>query len=166
MSEELTMKLVFGGMIGLFIILVGVPLVIFLRSALKASATRRWPSVEGRVLSSEVTSHRSLNSSGTHTTIYEPKIRYEYTVSGEADTSDQISYSAVGGASAESWAETLAAKYPAGSAVRVFYNPTTPSEAVLEHAGTGGNLLLAIIMGIIEVILIAICLGIVFATTS
>lgn len=163
MSEALTMQLIFGGMIGLFIVVVAVPLIIFLRSTLKATATNRWPSVEGRVLSSEVTSHRSLNSNGTHTTIYTPKVVYEYAVSGQPYRGEQVSYSAVDGTSMGGFAEEIVSKYPAGSAVRVFYDPAQPGEAVLEHNGAGGNLALALIMGVVELILIGICVGIVMA---
>lgn len=163
-SDILTIQLVFGGMIVLFMILVGVPLVIFARNAYKATATKRWPSVEGRVVSSEVTSHRSLDSDGTHTTIYEPKIDYEYTISGQPYRSQQVSYGAVDGASMEGFAEGIVSKYPAGSSARVFYDPHKPGEAVLEHEGTGCNLILALIMGVVEVILAVILFGIVFTT--
>lgn len=103
------------------------------RSGRKAHASEHWPTTSGRILTSEVSSHRSLNSSGTHTTIYEPKIVYEYVVNGQRYQSEQINFSMVAGMSGSGYASTLVGKYPEGSIVPVFYNPDNPSEAVLEH---------------------------------
>src|SRR4051794_31954462 len=117
---------------GPFIIILLVVIIVFARSARKASASKRWPAANGRILSSDVTSHRSLDSNGTHTTIYEPQVVYEYAANGQTYRSKEISFGAISGMSGSGWAEGIAGKYPMGSAVQVFYNPGNPSQAVLE----------------------------------
>ncbi len=159
MSDVQSIQLIFGGMILLFMLLVGIPLVVFLRAAYKATATNRWPTTDGRITSSDVTSHPSLDSNGLHTTIFEPKVVYEYNVSGQPYHSQQISYGAISGESSPGWAQGIVEKYPAQRTVRVFYNPKQPGEAVLEHAGTGCNLILALIMVGIELILAVVCVA-------
>ena len=139
-----------------FVLVLTVINIVLIRSARKASASNRWPSTNGRILMSDVSSHRSLNSSGTHTTIYEPKIQYEYTADGQRYQSDQLSYSMVGGTSVESWAENIVDKYPQGSSVQVYYNPSKPSEAVIEHSSGGLGSVLVLILGGVELFLIVL----------
>jgi hypothetical protein len=139
-----------------FILILAVVILSMARSARKGSASNRWPSTSGRILMSDVYSHRSLNSNGTHTEIYTPKIQYEYTAEGQRYQSDQLSYSMVDGTSAESWAENIVDKYPQGSTVQVYYNPSKPSEAVLEHTGGGLGGILIFILGAVELFLIAL----------
>lgn len=151
---------------GLIITLVTLPFVIILlvliailaRSARKASASTRWPMTNGRILSSQVRSHRSLNSSGTHTTIYEPEVSYEYNANGQDYQSKQVSFGMVAGASWTGWAESVVEKYPEGSLVQVSYNPTKPDEAVLEHSGSSGSTFLILILIVVELILVGLVL--------
>jgi hypothetical protein len=105
---------------------------------------------------STISSYRSRNSSGTHTTMYSPDVTYEYSANGQVYQSKQISMGGIGGASSPDWATSAAAKYPIDSTVQVFYNPAKPEEAVLEHSGGGINLILVVILGIVESILIFI----------
>ncbi|HVU11506.1 MAG TPA: DUF3592 domain-containing protein [Phototrophicaceae bacterium] len=129
-----------GFVILIIVVTLAIPLLAFgflgwmlVRSRRKAHASEHWPTTSGRILTSTVSSHRSLNSNGTHTTIYEPKIVYEYVVNGQRYQSEQINFSMIAGTSGGGYAETLVDKYPEGSIVPVFYNPQNPTEAVLEH---------------------------------
>jgi hypothetical protein len=144
---------------GPFILIMLVLIIVLARSARKASATKRWPVSNGRILSSDVTSHRSLDSNGTHSTFYEPQVVYEYAANGQTFQSKQVSFGAISGMSGTGWAEGIVGKYPTGSAVQVFYNPSKPSQAVLEHGGAGGNTCLMLVFIGIEAILVGIVLA-------
>ena len=63
---------------------------------------------------------------------------------------------AVDSASASSWAQSIVARYPAGSPVQVFYDPANPGESVLEHSGEGGNLALTLVFVVVEIILVGL----------
>ena len=139
-----------------FLIFIGILFIVMLRSVLKGSASKRWPATDGRILSSEVTSHRSLDSDGTHTTMYEPAIQYEYNAKGQRYQSKEIGFGGIDGTSSTDFADGIVAKYPMGSAVQVFYNPAKPSEAVLEHSGAGCNMVLLLIFGAIELGLVVL----------
>jgi hypothetical protein len=153
MPALMSLSQVIGLVFVLFMGIVLIPLIVFLRAALKANATRRWPSTEGRVVASASRAESMLEPGGTHNTVYEPRIAYEYNVGGQSYRSQQLSYGAVAGKSDSGWARGMAARYPEGTSVQVFYNPAKPAEAVLERAGAGGNLLLVLIMVVVEVIL-------------
>ena len=139
-----------------FLIFIGILVIVMLRSVLKGSASKRWPETDGRILSSEVTSHRSLDSNGTHTTMHEPAIRYEYNANGQHYESKEISFGGINGTSSTDFAEGIVARFAAGSSVRVFYNPAKPSEAVLEHSGAGCNMVLLLLFSVIELGLIVL----------
>src|SRR3954465_2652022 len=139
-----------------FLIFIGILVIVMLRSVRKGSAGKHWPATDGRILSSEVTSHRSLDSDGTHTTIYEPAVQYEYNANGQRYQSKEISFGGIDGTSSTDFAEGVVAKYPLGSAVQVFYNPAKPSEAVLEHSGAGCNMILLMLFSVIELGLVVL----------
>lgn len=142
-----------------FIIVMLVLIVVYARSARKATASKNWPTTTGRIISSDVGSYRSRRSSGTHTTVYEPNIVYEYSADGQRFQSKQISFGAVAGTSSTGWAENIVTHYPEGGTVQVFYNPANPSEAVLEHSGAGGNLALMLVFVVIEAVLVGILIS-------
>jgi len=139
-----------------FLIFIGILVLATLRNVRKSGRSKRWPSIEGRVITSEVVSRRSLDSSGTHTTIYEPSIRYAFNLNGQRFESKTISFGGIAGTSAPDFAESVVAKYPAGSSVEVFYNSAKPTESVLEHSGSGVNMALLIIFSVIELGLLAL----------
>lgn len=97
------------------------------RPALKLLDAREWREVECRVLSSEVRSHRSDDS-----TTYSVYILYAYEVGGREFRSDR--YDFMGGSSSgyDSKAEVVA-QYPAGGRARCFVDPEAPGEAVLDR---------------------------------
>lgn len=139
-----------------FILVLGLLLVSNLRSARKGSVSAQWPIAPGRIVSSQVTSHRSLDSDGTHTTIYSPEVVYQYVVGAQQLTSDNVSFSGVAGTSWSSGAEATVARYVPGTTVQVFYNPVNPAEAVLEHTAGGVNTLVIGVLGGAEVLVIVL----------
>jgi len=62
----------------------------------------------------------------------------------------------VSGMSAAGWAEGVAARYQPGSSVQVYYNPSKPADAVLEHSGGNFNRILVLILGAVELFLIVL----------
>jgi len=98
-------------------------------SWMRVRASRSWPSVGGRITEStlDVETHAGKSDS------YMPRIRYEYAVKGETYESSQLNFwGSMGGS--RSVAARTTARYPAGATVAVYYNPESPSEAVLDRA--------------------------------
>jgi len=151
-----------GDLIGLGImLLVATPFVlialyffyIWYRDRRHARATYAWTPTTGRVMNSNIASHRSYSSSShTHTTVYEPQVVYEYMAKGMRYQSNQISVGAGYSTSMEGMVEQQVSRYPAGGPVQVFYNPSNPQEAVLEHGSAGGNLYLFLALFIFFVV--------------
>ncbi len=95
-------------------------------------AARR-PSVEGRVVSSEVT-HDSEQVSGQLSWFYTPRIVYEYHVDGERYENSRIAFVEVRD-NRPGPAQEKARRFPVGARVEVFYDPSNPQEAVLDRGG-------------------------------
>lgn len=86
----------------------------------RARRTLAWPQVPGKILESKLVS----SSDGESTFA---KVLYAYEVNGTPLQSSSV------GASGMMTASDIVAKYPAGRAVQVFYNPDSPSSTVLER---------------------------------
>lgn len=96
-----------------------------LTGVVKGLETNKWPVTDGTVISSEV---KRLNSSkGSSKSA--PLIRYQYKVGSEEFTSEKYSSTVARGSS--SWARDIVDMHPAGTEVKVHYNPGQPSRAVL-----------------------------------
>ena len=96
-----------------------------------AAETNRWPLTNGTVISSDVAG----------TMKYHPFVSYTYTVDSAVYTSDRIS-SMNFNTKNRSVVEEVLKKYPLGSEIRVYYNNTDPSIALLEPGINIGNILL------------------------
>ena len=96
---------------------------------LSGKKSLQWPEVEGTVTSSSVTTSQSDNDSDP---TYYPSVSYGYQVGGQAMESSRFG---VGGAmsSSQSGAAAIAAEYPVGKKVRVYYDPANPSYGVLRR---------------------------------
>lgn len=103
----------------------------------KAESIDRWPSINGKVIATKVvqsTIEKSLrsNDGATESKLsFCPVIEYEYTVNDKRYTSDRLSLS-VDQRSSPRYLEPILKKYAPGTAVKVFYNPDNPADAVLE----------------------------------
>ncbi len=114
-----------------------------------AEASRSWPSVQGKVISSEVTTRHS-HSSGSHggtSTTYGAEIIYQYSYQGQEYRSNK------GGmmrssSSEYSFADRTVRRYPPGTPVKVFVDPKKPSESLLTP-GAGWGEPAMIVMGLI-----------------
>lgn len=103
----------------------------------KATASEEWPSVQGTVRSSGVREETSSSGSRrSSSTTYHASVVYDYQVGGQAYQGERISYGEYGTGDSGR-AQKIAAGYPEGAEVRVYYQPDDPQESVLEP-GTGG----------------------------
>jgi len=113
---------------GLFSVVVIVAGIMLLSSANRTKhipvESLRWPSVRGEVFGSYVDQGWK--------TLKKPVIFYTYEVSGKEYTSTSISFH--GGDMRREGAQTLVDEHPAGTEVRVHYDPKCPDRAVL-HPG-------------------------------
>lgn len=95
--------------------------------------TPNWPSVKGEVLESKVVAFERETPEGIERT-FTPLVKYRYTVGERSFTSADLNFLPDSTATYRvgAKAEAVVARYPAGSPVSVFYNPSTPGQAVLE----------------------------------
>jgi hypothetical protein len=99
-----------------------------------AQASANWPSVQGQVTSSDV--ERSTDGEGG--TSYQPQIDYSYTVNDQRYSGDRVNFGQ-NSYSSRRGAEEVAARYPVGQSVAVYYDPVEPDSAVLEPGVSSGS---------------------------
>ncbi len=103
-------------------------------------AARSWPCVEGQIMSSKVESAHKRGE-----TYFLPQVRYRYAVGGRDYVGNSVSLADPGGRPHDEllgkqrlgWkshddAEKVAAQYPAGKQVLVYYDPDAPHLCALE----------------------------------
>jgi len=100
-----------------------------LRNRRYARESASWPNVLGRIISSRVVSS-TIEGASTMTTNYHPEIKYTYEVGGKVYAGERISFGLL--ITDLNPANAAVSKYPAGSEVKVTYDPSNPSVAVLE----------------------------------
>jgi Protein of unknown function (DUF3592) len=96
----------------------------------KTTITQTWPSTEGTVSATNI---RRYNDEGTIR--FAPEIDYEYQVAGQTYKSSEIRPEVFVSFSDEDEAKRFLRKYAVGSKPQVFYDPATPTKAVLEPRG-------------------------------
>jgi len=99
-----------------------------------AKASASWPTANGIVSSSDV-SH-TTDSDGGDT--YSPEVDYQYSVDGQNYSNNTIKFGE-NSYSSRNKAEGIAATYPVGRQVTVYYDPNQPVKAVLEPGVSGGS---------------------------
>ena len=112
----------------------------------RSKQSESWPFTEGEVVSSHVKSRHDSDGD----TSYSAAVRYEYEVNGTTYVSRTISFGRklyFGRASAED----VAAMYPVGEKVTVYYDPNNPKIATLEPGISVGSF---IVLGLSAVFLI------------
>ncbi len=101
----------------------------------KGWQSKGWPSVAGTVRSSKIATSTSGTTNSTPgqsaTETHFADIVYDYAVDGTAYEGYRVSFGETGDVDI-AIAEDIIGQYPAGSTVRVFYNPDGPRESVLE----------------------------------
>lgn len=103
---------------------------------LKSRQAQSWPTVKGRVLTSEVEEDRYRNPTGKSTIAFIPNVSYEYKVDGQSHTGKNIIF----GQTNYDYltASRICEKFAVDSSPSISYNPAKPSESVLAPKATEG----------------------------
>ncbi|MBI3241398.1 MAG: DUF3592 domain-containing protein [Chloroflexi bacterium] len=122
----------------------------------QVSASKSWPTTTGTVLSSSVELRRSRSGRSGYSLSHYPVVVYDYEVRGQRYQGNRIGFSEIG----TGWAgpaQQKIAGYPVGGAVRVFYNPQNPAEAVLEQSAPGNPFLWIIVIVLAASLIGTVC---------
>jgi Protein of unknown function (DUF3592) len=121
----------------------GCGLIVLAAHAMVSNAVAgNWPTTDGTVISSRVViadigggGSRGGHGSGSRD-VNAAEVRFRYDLNGHHYESEHLSYAS------NPYPPELAAKYPTGAVVRVYYNPADPSEAVVDMSSSGVHTLL------------------------
>ena len=116
-------------------------LITSMRMWLLAQASRKWPAAEGKVIDAQI------RIAGVRSPSSRPVVRYSYAVEGAGHVGSRINFEGAQTYTREE-AEQIIARYPAGSAVLVYYDPTRPLESTLErrHVGVAAGIFLGLLV--------------------
>ncbi len=128
-----------GAIVHAFLFFVACGLVsslVVLSDLAETRSAARWPTAQGTVLSSRAEPRRTLSSaggsgSGQAVTVWSPLVEYSYSVGERAYHGSRIAFGPEVSGGRE-LADAAVARYPAGAAVTVHYDPSNPSHATLE----------------------------------
>lgn len=99
----------------------------------EAQESLHWTQTSGTVLESKVNEdYRRSGKSSRKKIHYSPHILFEYSADGRSMKSTRISIGGTTSSTSSSSAYETVNRYPAGSAVQVFYNPNDSARAILE----------------------------------
>ena len=96
----------------------------------QSQASQDWPSTEGVVVASQIEEYRDADQEASYT----PRIIYEYTVDGQRYASQQLKFSIEQSYGTQNGANKILSGYPIGKPVIVYYDPATPTNAVLDRS--------------------------------
>ena len=101
----------------------------------QAAAADRWLQTSGRILASETEAFQSgvERISTPSRTLHRQRVTYGYAVAGVSYSSDRVSMGARTSSSVGAVEQAIVRRYPVGKTVTVHYDPTNPSQAVLER---------------------------------
>jgi len=142
-----------GPVIGLLL------LMLFVGFHRRAAVVKRWPTINGRVVSSGIhqfQKQRIEPKQGTRRrrrtqTLYMPIVEYGYSVGGR-DFSSRSIWDGTEVSGSRAYAQGIADRYPVGRMVTVHYDPSAPAKAALE---VGGNWHWAMLAGAIVAFAVA-----------
>ena len=124
------------------------------KSGGQTQASQTWPSVMGRVVTSNIEISHSHDSDGGSSTAYTPRIVYEYEVLGHRYHGDRVNFGATLGYGNANTAQAVVDRYVPGNNIRVYYDPNNPGEAVLERtAGSSSKILVWVGIFILAIVL-------------
>ena len=129
------------------------------RGLLRAHASENWPSVEGRIVQSEV---KKRGSGANSSKRFYAEVSYEFSVDGATFTGNRIVFEYLRKGSITQ-AKGIVNRYRKGKKVTVFYMPEDPEQCVLQPGlqlrGLGwpvGGLVLLLIAGVIGCAAVAV----------
>jgi hypothetical protein len=104
----------------------GIVLLATVTQALQAKQAADWPTAQGRVVQSTVDVQEGK------AVPFSAHVEYDFTVDGRSYHGQRIAMGPTKRDRQRADVEAVLARYPAGQAVAVHYNPTNPGDAVLE----------------------------------
>jgi hypothetical protein len=138
--------------VGVALILVGAIWLLWsLYSLRKGGKSENWNTTTGIITKSVITDLSIRKGHGTC-----PIIHYEYFLNGRTFKSDRVTWGNVHSSGARSASAKVTDKYKEGKEVKVYYNPDSVAESVLEPGAAQGAMLslvvscIPIITGIIQ----------------
>jgi uncharacterized protein DUF3592 len=94
---------------------------------------RAWPTVPGRIEASGVHAFEARDSDSPRwITQYRSNVVYSYEVGGVRYTGDKVGTTGRASSNIAALVRSGGARYPAGSAVEIHYNPDNPAESILD----------------------------------
>jgi hypothetical protein len=140
--------------ISILIIVIGTLIIVAqLLLLIKARISKDWKELKGEILSSEI---ETLNITNENNKTYRAAISYKYSISGKQYISSRVFFGDRIHSSFKGKSLKLINKYPVGSIVSVYYDPSNLEESVLEK-GVTQSILILLIIGI-SVILFGVIL--------
>ncbi|HLP09317.1 MAG TPA: DUF3592 domain-containing protein [Opitutaceae bacterium] len=112
----------------------------FALTAFRQLRANSYTVAEGTVISSTV-----ITSEDSDGPVYRPEVRYRYQVGERELVGDRLSYENLFASGADSANEAVAA-FPAGAAIRVYFNPADPTDALLRPGLSARQLFLALFL--------------------
>ena len=120
-----------------------VPLMLFVGFHRRSAVVKRWPTINGRVVSSGIHQFQQRRTESQQRsyrrrrmqTLYMPVVEYSYSVGGR-DFSSRSIWDGTEVSGSRDHAQRIADRYPVGRTVTVHYDPSAPGKAALE---VGGN---------------------------
>ena len=126
--------------VAIFFILGLVLLLIGIRQRSKAKAAAEWPTTTGTIISASLQENSSLDSDNNTQITYEPLVQYQYSLIGQRYVGTRLSFGHMS-YDYRTAAKKIAAYVP-GAQVTVHYDPTDPSQSVLEPKAAGGMVII------------------------
>lgn len=118
---------------------------------IKGMRAKNWPTVQGKVVNSRVTTSVSRDSDGDLSTTYGAEIDYRYEVDGYEYSGDRRSFADYS-SSNKRRAEKIVARFASGADVPVYYSPDDPQKSVLEPGINLVSVLFLLLPGIFVVV--------------
>ena len=94
----------------------------------RVEASANWKMTFGKIVESGTRTVKKRRKGGT----YVPNVIYEYEVGGQDYRNNRVHFGFNPPTSVLSWVEEVAAPYPVGKRVNVYYDPQNPANAVLD----------------------------------
>ena len=123
--------------------------VYFLRRFSTAWAMRRWQHTQGTVVTAEM--RRSKQKTHDGCLLYDPVLRYSYTVGGHTFEGSRFTHQAAGKDAGR--ATQFIARLAQGAALPVYYHPLNPAEAVVQPLAWQGSAMAALSSALLLVVL-------------
>ncbi|PZO36078.1 MAG: hypothetical protein DCF19_22490 [Pseudanabaena frigida] len=129
MFKSNKIKLFFFYLFGIGILIaLGYLLLPILNNLSNSYQSQSWESVNGKVTNSYISTQEA---SSKYKYLFTPHVSYEYTVAKKVYSGDTIAFYSDKSTDAK-YVQTIIAKYPTGSQIKVFYNSSSPNISCLE----------------------------------